>query len=133
MSTVDNFARQWHNLEHDVKTNVSLFAKVLSVKAYLADAATYNLWRKRLGPGWRKEMVLPSFDASLEIDDLGRLEVQVEPGLKAVEKGWLSMTWWSMQSIRRPVVAIRYWLHISCVRSSAPSVVMRSTGGLSES
>ena len=89
MSTADNFARQWQNLEHDVKTSVSLFAKVLSVKAYLADAATYNLWRKRLGPGWRKEMVLPSFDASLEIDDLGRLEVQVEPGLKAVEKGWL--------------------------------------------
>ena len=85
----DSFAQLWQNLVPEERTTVSFLAKVQLVKAYLADSSTYAEWRKKVGAAWRKEMVLPSFDVTLVLDNFGSLEVQVEPGLNAVERGKL--------------------------------------------
>ena len=85
----DNFAQLWENFLPEVRTKVSILARVISVKAYLADPTTYAKWRKKVGASWKKEMVLPSFDITLELHNRGSLEVQLEPGLNAVERGKL--------------------------------------------
>ena len=85
----DNFAKLWENFLPDVRTKVSILARVQLVKAYLADPATYAKWRKKVGESWRKEMVLPSFDVTLQLHTRGSLQVQLEPGLNAVERGKL--------------------------------------------
>jgi len=86
---VGDFAKLWENILPEVRTKVSILARVQLVKAYLADPTTYAKWRKEVGASWRKEMMLPSFDVTLELQNLGSLQVQLEPGLNAVERGKL--------------------------------------------
>ena len=85
----DNIAKLWENDLGEVRVKVSILARVRSVKAYLADPTSYANWRKKVGASWRKEMVLPSFDVTLELHNQGSLQVQLEPGLNAVERGKL--------------------------------------------
>ena len=58
---VENFAKLWDSVLPEVRTKLSILAKVISVKAYLADPTSYAKWRKNLGESWRKEIVLPCF------------------------------------------------------------------------
>jgi hypothetical protein len=78
----------WPSLGPGRPRPVAVQAVVVGVAAYLADSATFALWRESRGAGWRKGMVLPCFDLRLE-GELGPVTVQLEPGLGAVEAGRL--------------------------------------------
>lgn len=64
---VNEVVEKWEKWEVGRPMEVSVVARVVGLRAYLADPSTFTTWRQGLGARWRKGMVLVCFDIRCDI------------------------------------------------------------------